>query len=234
MEERGRVGGNKFSTNHILAKVKEVDGFEWYLTCFYGWPKASQKEKSWKLLAHLKMLIDGLWLCIGDFNTFLSSSKKLSKRPPNNGQVEAFCEALDLCQLEDLGFKRYPLIWNNKRLGDANTKVRPDRAVVTKEWRVKYQLSSITHLSSHVSDHLPIILQIKSFSQNRIWRDRKFKFEDSWLLWDNCEAVVKEAWDQVGEEVAGLGLIKEKIKLCGEKLLAWGSTKTNPDTEEIK
>ena len=71
MEERGRVGGNKFSANHILAKVKEVDGFEWYLTCFYGWPEASQKEKSWKLLACLKMLIDGPWLCIGDFNTFL-------------------------------------------------------------------------------------------------------------------------------------------------------------------
>ena len=92
--------------------------------------------------------------------------------------------------------------------------------MATKEWRAKYQLSSVTHLLSHASDHLPIILQIKSYNQNRIWRDRKFKFEDSWLLWDNYEVVVKEACDQVEEEVVGLGLIKEKIKLCGEELLA--------------
>ena len=30
-----------FTANHILTKVKEDDGFEWYLTCFYGWPKAN-------------------------------------------------------------------------------------------------------------------------------------------------------------------------------------------------
>lgn len=31
-----------------------------------------------------------------------------------------------------------------------------------------------------------------------------------------------------------LTLAKEKIKVCGVELLAWGSSKTNPDTEEIK
>ena len=46
--------------------------------------------------------------------------------------------------------------------------------------------------------------------------------------------MVKEAWDRVGEEVVGLGLIKEKIMLYGEELLAWGLAKTNSDTEEIK
>ena len=32
----------------------------------------------------------------------------------------------------------------------------------------------------------------------------------------------------------GLGLIQQKIKCCGEALRVWGSTKTNPNTEEIK
>lgn len=62
-----------FTANHILVKVKEVDGFEWFLTCFYGCPEANQKEKSWKLLSHLKNFVDGPWLCIGDFNAFLTS-----------------------------------------------------------------------------------------------------------------------------------------------------------------
>ena len=156
-----------FTANHVLAKVKEVDGFEWFLIGFYGWPKVAQKEKSWKLLSHLTNFIDEPWLCIGDFNAFLSSSKKLSKCPPNYGQIEAFREALDLCLLEDLGFKGYPFTWINKRPGEANTKIRLDRAVATKGWREKFQLSSVTHLSSHASDHLPILLQVRSFGPKR-------------------------------------------------------------------
>ena len=35
-----------FTANHILVKVKEEDGFEWWLTCFYGWPEAHLQYKS--------------------------------------------------------------------------------------------------------------------------------------------------------------------------------------------
>lgn len=65
-----------FTANHILAKVIEEDGFTWYLTRFYGWPESSQKSKSWALLTHLLSFVDGLWLCIGDFNAILLSSEK--------------------------------------------------------------------------------------------------------------------------------------------------------------
>ena len=60
-----------FTDNHVLTKVKEDDGFEWWLTCFYGWLEAQQKHKSWELLNHLKAFVEGPWLCIGDFNAFL-------------------------------------------------------------------------------------------------------------------------------------------------------------------
>ena len=46
--------------------------------------------------------------------------------------------------------------------------------------------------------------------------------------------MIKEAWAKGGEGATGLALAKEKIKVCGAELLAWGSSKTNPDTEEIK
>ena len=48
-----------FIDNHILAKVVEKDGFVWYLTWFYGWPKANEKWKSWALLSHLRSLVEG-------------------------------------------------------------------------------------------------------------------------------------------------------------------------------
>ena len=68
-----------YTDNYILVKVKEDDGFEWWLTCFYGWREANQRYKSWELLGHLKFVVGEPWMCIGDFNTILQSSEKLSK-----------------------------------------------------------------------------------------------------------------------------------------------------------
>ena len=57
-----------YTANHILVKVREDDGFEWWLIGFYGWPKACQWYKSWELLNHIRSFVEGPWLCIGDFN----------------------------------------------------------------------------------------------------------------------------------------------------------------------
>ena len=127
-----------YTANHILVKVREDDGFEWWLTGFYGWPEACQWYKSWELLTHLRTFVEGPWLCIGDFNAISQSTEKLSKRSAQMSQIDAFREGLDSCQLEDLGYRGYPYTWNNKRLGDANTKMRLDRAVATKPWRDKF------------------------------------------------------------------------------------------------
>lgn len=92
-----------FTTNHILAKVIEEDGFIWYLIGFYGWSETNQKSKSWALLTHQLSFVDGPWMCIGNFNTILHSSQKLSRRPPPYNQMEEFRDALKCCQLSDWG-----------------------------------------------------------------------------------------------------------------------------------
>ena len=111
-----------YTANHILAKVVEDDGFVWFLSGFYGWPEAREKVKSWALIRQLGQIVEGSWMCIGDFNAILNSTEKLSRRPPDHYQMDAFREALDNCQLEDLGFRGYQYTWNNKWPGDANTK----------------------------------------------------------------------------------------------------------------
>ena len=223
-----------FTINHILAKVVEDDGFVWWLTCFYGWPNATQRTKSWALLTHLRSFVDGPWLCISDFNAILHSSEKLSRRPAQWNQVNDFQAALEECELEDLGFRGYPYTWNNRRPGNANTRERLDRVVSTRSWRDKFQACTVNHLTSHASDHLPIILQYQICKRPETKGSRGFKFEESWLLWDECEEVIKKAWAKDGEGETALTLAKEKIKVYGTELLAWGSSKTNPDTKEIK
>ena len=91
----------------------------------------------------------------------------------------------------------------------------------------------MTHLSPHASDHLPIILQTHNYRKNRLSGGRSFKFKEVWLLLEDCEDVVKDAWNAKGKEVHGLAMIKEKIDAYGEVLRVWGSSKTNPNTDEI-
>lgn len=138
-----------YTENHILAKVVEENGFAWTLTCCYGWPKASQKHKTWAMLSHLSSLVQGPWCCIGDFNAILQSSEKLSRFPPSFKQMDEFHMTLDSCNLADLRFIGYKYLWNNKRLGAANTRERLDRAVANAEWRGEFPVNTMT-FSSHM------------------------------------------------------------------------------------
>ena len=87
--------------------------------------------KSWELPVHLRTFMEGPWLCIRDFNAIIQFTKKLNKWPSQMSQIDSFREALESCKLEDLGYRGYPYTWNNKRLGDANTKMQLDKPVAT-------------------------------------------------------------------------------------------------------
>ena len=110
---------------------------------------------------------------------------------------------MESCQLQDLGFKGYPFTWNNKRLREANNKIRLDRGVANEAWLRKFPFSRITHLSAHA-----LLLQVQSFNHQRQRKEKSFKFEESWLLKADCEATVKEAWGR--DTIAAHGL--ESIK----------------------
>ncbi|KAK9998524.1 hypothetical protein SO802_018127 [Lithocarpus litseifolius] len=179
-----------YTANHILVKVREDDGFEWWLTGFYGWPEACQRYKSWELLAHSRTFVEGPLLCIGDFNAISQTTEKLSKQSSRMNQIDAFHEALENCQLEDLGYRDI--------------------------------------------HHLPIVLQTKHYGRNVTKARFGFKFEENWLLREDCEMVIKEAWSVDVGGMNGMARLKQKIEVCGEDLRAWGSSRSRPNDEEIK
>ena len=108
---------------------------------------------------------------MGDFNAILYSAEKLSLKPPNLVEIDAFRSVLDSCNFEDVGYRGYTYTWSNKRPGVANTKLRLDRAMATMEWRAKFQMSTVSHLPPHASDHLPIMVHVKSVQRHQ----QKFK-----------------------------------------------------------
>ena len=115
-----------------------------------------------------------------------------------------------------------------------NTKERLDKVVVNTSWRDIFQGNSITHLFSHTSDHRPILLHARTDLRCCGRSTRSFKFEKDWLMRDDCEKVINEAWGFMGNMELGLRSVREKISRRGSDLEAQGATNTHPDEKEIK
>ena len=148
--------------------------------------------------------------------------------------MEEFGAALEECHLIDLGFHGYKFTWNNKRPGAANTRERLDRAVANKEWLDMFSVSSVSHIFSHASNHMPLILQTGMDNRFQDRMARGFKFEERWLLEEECGNVVEEAWVQMGGADSPMANVSTKINHCGAVLDAWGSSRTKPEVAEIK
>ena len=61
-------------------------------------------------------------------------------------------------------------------------------------WKERFPATTITHLVSHASDHLPLIMQTRTDIESRARGALGFKFEESWLLWEDCEKTEEESW----------------------------------------
>lgn len=92
--------------------------------------------------------------------------------------MDEFKESLECCHLSDLGFVGYPFTWNNERPGSSNTKECLDRVVATKSWKAKFSTGVVTHLFSHASDHVSLLLQIRTPRSMRAREPRGFIFEE--------------------------------------------------------
>jgi endonuclease/exonuclease/phosphatase family metal-dependent hydrolase len=108
----------------------------------------------------LKLNSDIPWLVVGDFNEAMWQEEYMSKTPRAAAQMKDFRDALADCDLHDLGFTGVPFTYDNKRSGNANVKVRLDRAVANPAWRDRFVNARLNHHVSPCSDHCPISLNI--------------------------------------------------------------------------
>ena len=86
-------------------------------------------------------------------------------------------------------------------------------------WRTKFSKTTVTHIVSHTSDHLPLILQNQVPPKLTHKGRRGFKFEEAWLHWDDCEKVIREAWVNSEGCNSALETASKKISGCASKLL---------------
>jgi hypothetical protein len=71
-------------------------------------------------------------MCVGDFNEIFEQPEKEGAALRGESQMDGFRNALDECQLGDLGYNGPRFMWSNRRNDAMFTKERLDRAWGTK------------------------------------------------------------------------------------------------------
>jgi hypothetical protein len=157
-----------YSRFQINAVVKDNEGLaQWKFIGFYGQPASARREESWELLNHLKHLQPPPWLCAGDFNEILEQNEKFGAAIRRASQMEGFRQALEDCELCDLGFIGSRFTWSNCRTDVSYTQERLDRAVANREWCTLFPVASVTILAACSSDHNPILVSFLEHLEER-------------------------------------------------------------------
>jgi hypothetical protein len=190
-----------------------------------------QSTVVWDALKNLKSTSDLPWLVIGDFNEALWQHEHLSSNLRPEGQMAAFRDTLMRCELKDLGFRGVPFTYDNKRRGNANVKVRLDRAVADDRWRDIFSEGSVVHLVSPCSDHSPLLLQLERETGNQ----HQAKCRQYEIFWERDHAlpeVIASAWQEAGTKT-DLGEINAALEKVMGALHRWGGRKFGNVTREL-
>ncbi|XP_021732392.1 uncharacterized protein LOC110699204 [Chenopodium quinoa] len=133
--------------------------------------------------------------------------------------MAGFREAMDVCQLRDLGFRGQWWTWERGVTVATRVQERLDRYLATSSWIRFYPCAYVEHLLKKQSDHTPILLRLEQ--QNKRKKKKKgFKFEIAWMLDAYCEATIRSAW----EEEARADIMM-KLMTVGKKLMTWSREK---------
>lgn len=191
------------SKYHIDTEITEKDGFVWRFSGLYGEPKMEEKDKTWKLLRTLKYQSDKPWLCAGDFNEVLFSWEKEGGVARSQTCMDKFKQALEECELDDLGFKGDVFTWqNHSHVPSSYIRERLDRAVASQEWRSRFPAVTVVNGDPCHSDHRPIIIDTYGAMERRHSGGgyQNPKFEARWVEEEGYRELVKEAWEQAVSE----------------------------------
>ncbi|XP_044399391.1 elongation factor 1-alpha-like isoform X1 [Triticum aestivum] len=197
------VSLRSYGRRHVDVDIVREDGMIWRLTGVYGESAMERKKETWKLMRILKQQHQNgrPWLCLGDFNEVLTSSEKLGGADRPQHYLDDFRQALDACELRDIGFEGDMYTWRNHSR-ELRTYIceRLDRATANNEWCGAFPNHIVVNGEPRHSDHRPVVVHLDG--KDRSWKrsDCSFRFEARWLREEGCEEIIRNAWDKSSVE----------------------------------
>lgn len=185
-----------FSKHHRDIIVNDgIEEDSWRYTGFYGSPVENLRKESWNLLRQLKGDDQRPWLVMGDLNEIMFSFEKKEGRPREECQTSAFREALEDCDLNELGFVGKQFTWERGRLPENNIREKLDKGVANSTWWTPFPTYSARHLSHSISDHCLVLMDTRNEKQELITQEGyTFRFDADWILEEHFEDHVKPGW----------------------------------------
>jgi hypothetical protein len=111
------------------------------------------------MLKYIKSSNSLPWMCIEDFNEVLHQHEHEGVAERSLSQIEGFREAMDVCNLADLGYEGRAWTYEKRIAGGSFCRVCLDRAVATPSWSELFPLATVLHLTGASSDHGLIFLR---------------------------------------------------------------------------
>jgi hypothetical protein len=208
-----KIIGRAATKNYIDVIIE--DDITWRFTGFYGEPSWGQKHISWEALRTLHGQVALPWLVLGDFNEILFNYEKEGGRPRSQLAMKAFHDALNDCELEDMGYVGDLFTWRRGKLRE-----RLDRGVVNDQWNACFPFASLINSETTRSDHRPLLVDTEYLSNTHGSTDRPRRFEARWLQEDVVEEMVKAAWERAKARGVEISLM-EKCNDVHSELHTW-------------
>ncbi|KAH1131803.1 hypothetical protein J1N35_003181 [Gossypium stocksii] len=173
----------------MIVDGKEID-VKWRFTRFYGSPYAQDRDDSWAVLKNLYNEEDIPWFIHGDFNEIMYSFEKKGGLPRDERRMEKFLNAIEECQLNDVGFTGNWFTWERGNLPETNIQERLDRGLANEKWLLMFPEAKIQHLSQEgrKKGRREIALGLKLGGHWRILLWMKYKNYREWQQRISCKS----------------------------------------------
>ncbi|KAK2657078.1 hypothetical protein Ddye_010130 [Dipteronia dyeriana] len=158
----------------------------------------------------------------GDFNDLLCMKEKVGGSDKSISGMISFRQAIDDCDLYDLGSSGPNLTWNNGRAGNGNVQEKLDRFFANSKCKDKFNQATVENLGFNSLDHRVILLRFKKDSISHFKHPHSFCFKPFWLKEDDLGSVVKKVWDKPDPSIHEKGF-QAKLKVCASSLLGWSN-----------
>ena len=113
-------------------------------------------------------------------------------------------------------------------------KERLDRAVANNYWCGMYPRREVDVLAARSLDHKPILIRFGGEDDTRVHFYRSFKFEAKWLLDEECQHVIRQAWDEGYNGLTPMQTAMGKLGQCHSNLVKWNGKKIGDMENKIK
>jgi hypothetical protein len=153
------------------------------------------------------------WLCVGNFNEIVNLLEIKGATYRSQRQMDDFQQALEDCQLCDLGFKGPKFTWDNGREWEAFTKKWLDRAFANAKWRAKFVDVKVLVVARSFNNH-PLLISVQEKQLVHHQKARPFRMEVSWTKRANFSKAIRAKWVERQFRRNPWINLKENMKTC--------------------